>query len=154
MDCEEGFRTENHWKHWVLEISVDFVNKKYRKHHRSSSDEIVVIHQSSMSKQTQLSELIEMVQWPNWEETPSNSVESESKVSNTKRHSQCPHNVGIDESPNSSKQRRTTNHSDHQRFLSPLFLFLRVDSDTQIKMIFTLKVEILPYQTRLQFHYF
>ena len=37
----------NHWKHWVSEISVDLVNTKYRKHHRLSSDEIVVIHQSS-----------------------------------------------------------------------------------------------------------
>ena len=36
----------NHWKHWVSEISVDFVNTKYRKHHRPSSDEIVVIYQS------------------------------------------------------------------------------------------------------------
>ena len=52
----------NHCKHWVLEISVDFVNTKYRKHHRPSSDEIIVIHQSLMSQQTQLSELIEMVQ--------------------------------------------------------------------------------------------
>ena len=64
MDYEEGFQTENknvgkHWKHWVLEISVDFVNTKYRKHHRSSSDKIVVIHQTSISQQTQLSELNE-----------------------------------------------------------------------------------------------
>ena len=36
----------NHWKHWVSEISVDFVNTKYRKHHRPSSDEFIVIHQS------------------------------------------------------------------------------------------------------------
>ena len=53
---------ENHCKHWVLEISEDFVNTKYRKHHRHSSDEFIVIHQSSMSQQPQLSELIEMVQ--------------------------------------------------------------------------------------------
>ena len=52
----------NHWKHWVLEISVDFVNTKYRKHHRPSSDVFIVIHQTSMSQQTQFSELIEMVQ--------------------------------------------------------------------------------------------
>ena len=52
----------NHWKHWVSEISVDLVNTKYRKHHRPSSDEIVVNHQSPMSQQPQLSELIEMVQ--------------------------------------------------------------------------------------------
>ena len=52
----------NHWKHWVLGNLVDLVNTKYRKHHRPSSDEIVVINQSPMSQQTQLSELIEMVQ--------------------------------------------------------------------------------------------
>ena len=53
---------ENHCKHWILGNLVDLVNTKYRKHHRPSSDEIVVIHQSPMSQQTQLSELIEMVQ--------------------------------------------------------------------------------------------
>ena len=120
---------ENHWKHWVSEILADLVNTKYRKHHHPSSDEIVVNHQSPMSQQTQLSELIEMVQWPNWEGSSSYSVESEIKVSNTNRHSQTPLNTEPDESPNSSKPQRTTNHSDHQRFLSPLFLFLRVDRD-------------------------
>ena len=73
-----------------------------------------------------------MVQWPNWEGSSSYSVESESKVLYTKRHSQIPHNVGIDESPNSFKRRRTTIHSDHQRFLFPQFLFLRVDLCHQI----------------------
>ena len=50
----------NHWKHWVLGNLVDFVNTKYRKHHRPSSDEIIVIHQTPMFQQTQLSELIKM----------------------------------------------------------------------------------------------
>ena len=36
----------NHCKHWVLANLVNYVNTKYRKHHRPSSDEIVVIHQS------------------------------------------------------------------------------------------------------------
>ena len=45
----------NHCKHWVLEISVDFVNTKYRKHHRPSSDEIVVIHQSEPIERRRLS---------------------------------------------------------------------------------------------------
>ena len=35
----------NHWKHWILGNLVDLVNTKYRKHHRPSSDETVVIHQ-------------------------------------------------------------------------------------------------------------
>ena len=48
-----------HRKHWVLGNLVDFVNTKYRKDHRPPSDEIVVIHQTSISQQTQLSELIE-----------------------------------------------------------------------------------------------
>ena len=52
----------NHWKHWVLGNLVDLVNTKYRKHHRLPFSEFIVIHQSSMSQQTQLSELIEMVQ--------------------------------------------------------------------------------------------
>ena len=39
---------ENHWKHWVLGNLVDLVTK-YRKHHSPSSDEIIVIHQSSIS---------------------------------------------------------------------------------------------------------
>ena len=52
----------NHWKHWVLKISVDFVNTKYRKHHRPSSDTFIVIHQTSISQQAQLSELNEIVQ--------------------------------------------------------------------------------------------
>ena len=56
----------NHWKHWIFENLVDIVNTNYRKHHRPSSDEIVVNHQSPMSQQTQLSELIEMDQLPNW----------------------------------------------------------------------------------------
>ena len=34
-----------------LEISVDFVNTKYRKHHRPSSDEIVVVHQFTIDHQ-------------------------------------------------------------------------------------------------------
>ena len=56
-----------------------------------------------MSQQTQLSELIEMVQWPNWEGASSYSVESEIKVSNTNRHSQTPLNTESDESPNKFK---------------------------------------------------
>ena len=52
----------NHWKHWVLEISVDFVNTKYRKHHRPSSDEFIVIHQSEPIERRRLSELIKMDQ--------------------------------------------------------------------------------------------
>ena len=73
-----------------------------------------------------------MVQWPNWEGSSSYSVESESKVSYTKRHSQIPLNIEPDKSPNSFKPQRTSNHSDHQRFLSPLFLFLRLDLCHQI----------------------
>ena len=41
---------------------MDFVNTKYRKHHRPSSDEIVVIHQSEPIEQRRLSELREMDQ--------------------------------------------------------------------------------------------
>ena len=81
---------ENHWKHWVSEISVDLVNTKYRKHHRPSSDEFIVIHQSEPIERRRLSELIEMVQWSNWEGSSSYSVESEIKVSYTNRHSQSP----------------------------------------------------------------
>ncbi len=57
---------------------------------------------------------------------------SESKVSYTNGHSQIPLNTESDESPNLFKRRRTTNHSDHQSFHSPLFLFLRVDLCHQI----------------------
>ena len=82
-----------------------------------------------------------MDQCANWEVSLSYSVESESKVSNTNRHSQIPHNEGIDESPNSFKPHRTTNHSDHQRFLSPLFLFLRVDLCYQIMLFLVMPGE-------------
>jgi len=39
---------------------MNLVNTKHRKHHRPSSDGPIVIHQYLMSKQTQLSELIQM----------------------------------------------------------------------------------------------
>ena len=45
----------NHWKHWVLGNLVDFVNTKYRKHHRLSSDEFIVIHQSEPIERRRLS---------------------------------------------------------------------------------------------------
>ena len=101
----------NHWKHWVFGNLVDFVNTKYRKHHRPSSDEIIVIHQSEPIELRRLSEPNEMVQWPNWEGSSYYSVESEIKVSYTNRHSQTPLNTESDESPNSFKPQRTSNHS-------------------------------------------
>ena len=82
-----------------------------------------------------------MVQWPNWESSLSYSVESEIKVSYTNRHSQCPHNEGIDESLNWFKPQRTTIHSDHQRFLFPLFLSLRVDLYHQIMLFLVMPGE-------------
>ena len=45
----------NHCKHWVLANLVNYVNTKYRKHHRPSSDEIVVIHQSEPIERRRLS---------------------------------------------------------------------------------------------------
>ena len=45
---------------------MNYVNTKYRKHHRSSSDEIVVIHQSLMSQQPQLSEIREVGYFMDW----------------------------------------------------------------------------------------
>ena len=47
----------------------------------------------------------------------------------------------MDESPNSSNPQRRTNHSDHQRFLSLLLLFLRVDLYHQILLFLVMPGE-------------
>ena len=73
----------NYWKHWVIENWVKNLNTKYRKHHRTSFDEFIVTHQSSTIERRRLSEIREIVQSSNWEETPSNSSKSESEVSDT-----------------------------------------------------------------------
>ena len=78
MDSEEGFKTENKLSKAIVDIwvSENLVNTKYRKYHCTSSDELIVIHQSSMTQRTRLSELIEIDQWPYWEVSLSYLVES------------------------------------------------------------------------------
>ena len=78
---KQNVRTIGNIGFWEI---CGFRKYKVQKTSPSPSDEIVVIHQTSMSQQTQLSELIEMDQLSNSEGSSSYSVESESKVSQTK----------------------------------------------------------------------
>ena len=43
---------ENNWKHWVLGNLVDYVNTKYRKHHRNFWNDLVWLTNWSLSIET------------------------------------------------------------------------------------------------------